>query len=305
MLRRMTYGTVFAALIAGSSACRPAAQSTSEILRVDSVGDAWVPVGQGRIRVRLQGVGGPTVVLVSGLGDGLEAWRAVQPKIAAITQVLAYDRPGLGASDAQAGARDVPHMTTELRALLQRSRVPAPYILVGHSLGGFIVQYYAAHYPDDVAGMVLVDPAIADFYRSADALPAWREEKAEKLRDLSGASPAIRAEFGAFDADVAAVAAARPLSPIPVVLLTSVHHGLTGPAAESLEVLWLEAQRDWAHAHPGTRHVVDPIHGHYLQVETPEAVVGAVQEVLRRVAEHRPRQAAPSSPRSVSSRDHW
>jgi pimeloyl-ACP methyl ester carboxylesterase len=89
-------------------------------------------------------------------------WVWVQPAVAATTRVCAYDRAGWGWSDDGPAPRDAAQHARELRTLLERAGVPGPYVLVGHSLGGLYARSYADHYPEGVAGMVLVDASHPD-----------------------------------------------------------------------------------------------------------------------------------------------
>jgi len=249
----------------------------------DSNSMRWAVIDSRRVRYRLQGDTGLTVVLVSGLADGLATWGPVQSRAARFARVLSYDRPGLGASEPGAEPRDIRRMAAELDQLLTQAHLSPPYIVVGHSLGSFVVQFYAAHHPETVVGMVLVDPSLPAFYPRMQALPAGREESAIELRDLAGAGTAVQAEVASLDSDVAQTAALPPLPVMPAVVLTSVHHGFAVADSASLERLWLEEQRRWVAAHPGTRHVVDSRHGHRLQEETPDAVVAAIRSVIARL----------------------
>jgi pimeloyl-ACP methyl ester carboxylesterase len=104
--------------------------------------------------------GGPTVVMDSGLGGGLLDWQTVQPKVAKFARVCSYDRSGLGWSESGPKPRTSPQIVEELHALLENGGVDGPYGLVGHSFGGANAQLYAAEYPDEVVGMVLVDSAL-------------------------------------------------------------------------------------------------------------------------------------------------
>jgi len=104
--------------------------------------------------------GGPTVVMDAGLGGGLLDWQTVQPKVAEFARVCSYDRSGYGWSESGPKPRTSPQIAKELRALLENAGVDGPYVLVGHSFGGANVQLYAAEYPKEVAGMVLVDSAL-------------------------------------------------------------------------------------------------------------------------------------------------
>src|SRR5580704_13182444 len=108
--------------------------------------------------VRLEGQGSRTVILEAGLGDTMEVWKDVQSRIAAgCTRTLSYNRAGYIGSDPAAGPRDAATIVAELRAELKRRNIDPPYVLVGHSLGGLYMQYFARNFPQEVAGLVLVD----------------------------------------------------------------------------------------------------------------------------------------------------
>ncbi|MCE7989987.1 MAG: alpha/beta hydrolase [Caldilinea sp. CFX5] len=105
-----------------------------------------------------QNAAAPTVILAH-VGDGNVAqWGLVQPEIAKTTRVCAYDRAGFGWSERGPAPRDGRQSMSELHTLLTNARIAAPYILVGHSYGGNVARLYVAAYPQEVAGLVLVDP---------------------------------------------------------------------------------------------------------------------------------------------------
>ncbi len=116
-----------------------------------------VDVGGHRLHINCTGTGSPTVVIVSGLGDWSTSWGVVQPEVAKTTRVCTYDRAGLGWSDASSLPSDAAQFAKELHTLLQNANVPGPYVMVGHSLGGFIVRIFAHDYASEVAGVVLID----------------------------------------------------------------------------------------------------------------------------------------------------
>jgi pimeloyl-ACP methyl ester carboxylesterase len=117
-----------------------------------------VDVGGYRLHLTVAGNADPTVVLVQGLsGIGL-GWGEVAKLIAPFGRVVTYDRAGAGWSDAHRGKRTCLDMARELHELLACAELAPPYVLAGQSLGGHIVRLFAAEYPDDVVGLVLVDP---------------------------------------------------------------------------------------------------------------------------------------------------
>lgn len=118
-----------------------------------------VDVGGFRLHINCSGEGTPTVVLDAALGGSSISWTLVQPSIARLTRVCSYDRAGFGWSDPGPFPRNAGRIADELRTLLARDDVRPPFVLVGHSFGGFVMRIFATRYRADVAGLVLVDPA--------------------------------------------------------------------------------------------------------------------------------------------------
>ena len=116
-----------------------------------------VDIGGYRLHIDCQGTGNPTVILEAGLGEPSLTWAMVQPQLVSGSRVCVYDRAGLGWSDASPKPRTAELMVAELHTLLNNAKIPGPYVLVGHSVGGMLVRMYAHSYPVDIVGMVLVD----------------------------------------------------------------------------------------------------------------------------------------------------
>lgn len=107
-------------------------------------------------------VGDVTVVMDAGIGGKTLDWCLVQPEIAKFARVITYDRAGYAWSDASPLARTSDNIVQELHAMLYNAQIPAPYLLVGHGFGGINMQLFASKYPDEVAGVVLVDAGHED-----------------------------------------------------------------------------------------------------------------------------------------------
>ncbi|MEO7144943.1 MAG: alpha/beta hydrolase [Bryobacteraceae bacterium] len=120
-----------------------------------------VDIGGRRLHIQLSGEGEPAVVLEAGIGATSLSWGLIQPEISKMARVASYDRAGLGWSERADTPREIGRVVEELRLLLQRAGVGTPRILVAHSYGGLVARRYAAKYPAEVAGMVLVDPVAA------------------------------------------------------------------------------------------------------------------------------------------------
>src|SRR5918998_4342179 len=116
-----------------------------------------VDVGGYSLHINCVGRGGPTVVLDAGSGGMSAQWVRVQREVSGSTRVCAYDRAGMGWSEMGPDPRDAEQITGELHTLLKGANIEGPYVLAGHSFGGMYMQTYAARYPDEVAGVALVD----------------------------------------------------------------------------------------------------------------------------------------------------
>lgn len=117
-----------------------------------------VDIGTHRLHLLEQGSEDPTVVLEAGLMSTVLSWTGLQRRLAQSYRVVSYDRAGLGWSDPGPMPRTSDRLVEELHTLLQRASIRPPYILVGHSFGGLTMPLFAARFPDETAGMVLVDP---------------------------------------------------------------------------------------------------------------------------------------------------
>jgi pimeloyl-ACP methyl ester carboxylesterase len=116
-----------------------------------------VDVGGHSLHINCVGQGTPTVVLEAGSGGFSAQWVRVQREVSGTTRVCSYDRAGMGWSEMGPEPRDAKQISSELHTLLKGANIEGPYVLVGHSFGGLYVRTYAARYPDEVAGVVLVD----------------------------------------------------------------------------------------------------------------------------------------------------
>jgi pimeloyl-ACP methyl ester carboxylesterase len=116
-----------------------------------------IDVGGYRLHLNCTGTGSPTVVIESGWGDMSASWGWVQPEVAKTMRVCTYDRAGMGWSEVSPEPRTAREFALELHTLLAKANEPGPYVLVGHSLGGYTMQVYAHDYPAEVSGLVLID----------------------------------------------------------------------------------------------------------------------------------------------------
>src|SRR5215212_2882858 len=138
-----------------------------------------VDVGGYSLHINCVGHGSPTVVLDAGSGEMSAQRVRVQREVSGTTRVCAYDRAGMGWSEMGPEPRDAKQITSELHALLEGANIEDPYVLVGHSFGGMYMQTYAARYPEEVAGVALVDSSVESdqFSQRPEARDSYEPQK--------------------------------------------------------------------------------------------------------------------------------
>jgi pimeloyl-ACP methyl ester carboxylesterase len=240
----------------------------------------FIDVGGHKLRMLVAGSGAPTVVLESGMGDGIESWSSVLPDVARFTRVVAYDRPGLGKSELGPTPGSFAGYATELHNMLQRAGISPPYVLVGHSLGAGYLRAFAYLYKNEVRGLVFVDPFNEQIFRSAST-----QEKDEQMTQADAqaakGSAGNQAEWKVTQSEVLKdfpeLRTFGPPPDVPMALLIAGgrHEGVTGwqKAVLTEYGAWV------ADASEGSL-VLDPESGHYIQRDNPQLVVSAIRRVV-------------------------
>jgi pimeloyl-ACP methyl ester carboxylesterase len=242
-----------------------------------------VQAGQKRLYLRCEGVRhGPVVVLESGAGRTSADWRKVQPEVDTKTEVCSYDRAGLGQSGAGVAQQSSSAQETveDLHGLLKSAGVRPPYVMVGHSAGGMLVREFEAEYPKDVVGMVLVD--------SADEEQIWRFRAIDPNSIHVPGGDAALAKHGFLPTGERS----QWHDDIPLIVI---EHGIpitaSGPEAAwsaQFESAMQAMQKDLASRSKYGELRVAEHSGHDIELEQPEIVVKAIDDVLSEVAaQHR------------------
>ncbi|KAB2908991.1 MAG: alpha/beta fold hydrolase [Kofleriaceae bacterium] len=233
---------------------------------------AHVETVDGRhVEIATAGSGGAaTVVFEAGLGDDWTPWDAVASEVARHARVFAYSRPGYGASDAPTTPRNPGQIVEELRALLAHEGHAPPYLLVGHSTGGAYMELFARSHPDEVLGVVLVDPRHRDFLEACEAAALDMCGIPESI--LVTQAPAVIAEYRAFAAASGEIAVAGPFGDHPVRVLTATVH----PVSPAREELWRSMLASLAAEAPDGEQIVVEGSGHYIQLDRSDVVVSAI-----------------------------
>ena len=302
--------------LAAAGAGYEALASTQDAVRHPPPG-RLVDVGGHHLHLDCVGQGSPTIVFDAGAGEvGSLAWGTVPADLGAVTRVCSYDRAGLGWSSPGPLPRTAGQIVTELHTLLTNAQEPGPYVMVGHSLGGKHVRLYAARYPNEVAGMVLVDARHEDVDRLVRPEMVQQENAQTKqfrelevglrrlgitrllgpwLADMAG--PEVRGlplvyfiQQGrpeAAEANLSEItssaesnaqlrAEAGPLGDKPLAVL------MRGKPISDPEYwsVWQASQRTMADLSTQGRLMVAEQSGHTIQLEQPELVIAAVLQTL-------------------------
>lgn len=265
--RRIAVGVVSVALLVGCSSEPSGEPVPSTDAPTPTVVDGSFDVGDGRtLHMECSGEGSPTVILEADDESGVEEWSQVMPDVAELTRTCAYDRAGVSLSDPATGCRGLDDLTGDLERLLAAAEIPAAYVLVAASGGGFIASGFSADHRDAIAGVVFVDvlgpfpdppPDLVEFLK-CDA-PTNIER-----RDYLGVEHAgwdARAEIG----------------DIPVTVM-SVDYGPN--ATMEVEKTNVDVQPGWLVFSPRATQVV--VHtGHDIVGEDPQHVIEEIELVLK------------------------
>ena len=317
-LRRIALGLLLLVLVFAAAGFLYENISEARDRRFNPMPGQLVNVNGKRMHIDCVGEGSPAVILESGLGEAYISWRRVQPQIAKFTRVCSYDRAGLGYSDSTSQARTSQVIAEQLHALLQTSRIAPPYVLLGHSMGGFDVRLFASLYRNEVAGMVLVDSSHPDqqrrlppeiknmegsWLREAEFLEYTMPFGIPRLLDLCDNDPVLRAadcnwhsaregvaEMKNISISAAQTAATGSLGDLPLIVLS---HDPDKPSSELAPDLakptneaWQEMQEELAHLSTrGTEQIVKNS-AHYIQLDRADAVIDAVHNVVEQARQN-------------------
>lgn len=293
-----------------------------------------IDIGGRRINMHCAGTGTPTVILMAGIFSWSVVWYKTQPVIAQNTRVCTFDRASYGFSDPAPRPQLLADVVDDLHAALKAGAIPGPYVLVGHSLGGIEVRLYTQRWPEEVAGMVLVDSSPAGEMLLEMNLPGFdevegRESYASDMlhcallaahAPLEPSSPEYRDCSSVDGLPSDTPAAFRKIWPrfftadyfadkvslmwslythrydsvdqlrlgaMPLVVLTAKNTWGDTPAAirftQTFLTFWLAQHEALAHLSSRGVHRFVEGSGHHIQLDKPQAVIDAVDDVVRQV----------------------
>jgi pimeloyl-ACP methyl ester carboxylesterase len=246
-----------------------------------------IDVGGHRLYVNCTGTGSPTVVLEAGLGESSAYWGRIATAVARDAQVCVYDRAGRGQSEPASGPQDGVAIADDLHALLEGAQLDGPYLLVGHSSGGVYIRIFASQYPDEVAGMVLLDaqpvealtrlPGYPSSYRGARTISALLPTLARLGVTNVAVARSVRDEWAELPTALQQGAALTSLGDRPLVVVTAVVGAQTG---------WLPLQDEMVNLSTNSVHrlVPDATHSSLITSEGDAAISSqAILDVVESV----------------------
>lgn len=270
---------VFATLAAAAVA---ALYESAEEMRARAMYPApgqLVDIGGRRLHLSCAGSGNPTVLLLPGAGEVSPVWGWIMPNVSRASRVCTWDRAGRGWSDDAPGAQDGAALASDLHILLERAQITGPFVLAGHSFGGLLALEYAARYPDQIAGMVLLDatstemftrlpkyPLIYEAYRrvsalfpslarlgvgrlayrsSFDSLPAPSQRQERALWSTARLARSQRDEWGEAPVLMRQARSLTSLHDRPLIVLTAMLNAQEG---------WMALQDDYAKLSSNSAH---------------------------------------------------
>ncbi len=203
ILYRLFLASLLASTALGSNPCAADSATPRIADPVYARAQRLVEIEPGRrMNIYCTGSGSPTVVFDSGLTDATSVWALVQPAISARTRACTFDRAGVGFSDPSKLPGSSGNIVEDLRRLLAQAGVSPPYVLVGHSYGGMNVRLFAHRHPEDVQGLVLVDPSHeeqSEGFRKLDprgpSPDEWRQARSQRLQQLRECAAATKVGF--------------------------------------------------------------------------------------------------------------
>jgi pimeloyl-ACP methyl ester carboxylesterase len=227
-------------------------------------------------QAQIAGSGRDTVIFEAGVGDTMLIWQNIQPQIARhCARTFVYTRAGyLGSDPPSPGAeRDAVAIVDELRDELQRRHVGPPYVLVGHSLGGLYMQYFARNYPAEVSGVVLID---STHWTQGLTVDPTANTPYQSRRAVTLFIPWImRRELADSAAAGKEVSTSPPPKSMPVIVLSSTKL-MPGETQEQRDAA-VSLQNEIAASFPGSRHDFVENSGHYIQRDQPGIVIDAIR----------------------------
>ncbi len=268
-----------------------------------------VEVNGRNMHINCVGNKSPTIILDSGTGGFSLEWKDIQHSLSQYVRVCAYDRAGYGWSDMGPLPRTTKRIAHELHTLLQNAGIHGPYIMVGHSFGGFTAQYFARNFNSETAGIVLIDSSHEEqVYRLPENGKDVVRRSLHQDRSTMVTKSVLHEHFPREEAAVAQQLMNRwsalltwreemanyalssrelrdihygPILEIPIVVLTRGKRVWPDtPYGDAMEMAWTELQDELNYLSDHSTHIIAENSGHSIHLDEPKLVVDAIHDVL-------------------------
>jgi pimeloyl-ACP methyl ester carboxylesterase len=258
--------------------------SLQEIVGTPALFEGKFDVGNYDLYIKCLGTGSPIVILEAGWGDGASTWSLIQPEISKYTRICAYDRVGLGHSDPGPEPKTYFQAVTDLHALVNAAKIRAPFILVGHSLGGMYMLLFTHRYSGEVAGLILVDSSHPDsFELSLAAMPTESPSDSESVKfyrewfSSYNKDPSMRSEY--FETG--------SLGDLPLIVLTAPNKTRAEDVPEELNdkfnQIWLELHEELVLLSTNSTHIIIQDSDHFIHHDRPDVVIDAILTMIEEI----------------------
>jgi len=237
-------------------------------------------VGEHNLYLDCVGAGGPAIILETGFSEPGSAMDLLQNELGRTNLTCTYDRAGLGRSGLALEPRVASDVVADLQALLRLAGVPAPYVLAGHSAGGAFVQLYARTYPDQVLGVVAMNPVPPANQWLPQALPlmdAWEQSEEEAAYRGEGQSESI--DWNTSDNQLLAAPAPPPGMPFEMLISSAAQCRAAGDACNRTWPVYRAIQEEVAAQWPQGTMTVLPV-GIDIHINAIPDAIGAIQRVI-------------------------
>jgi len=268
-----------------------------------------VEVNGRNMHINCVGNKSPTIILDSGTGGFSLEWKDIQHSLSQYVRVCAYDRAGYGWSDMGPLPRTTKRITHELHTLLQNAGIHGPYIIVGHSFGGFTAQYFARNFDSEIAGIVLIDSSHEEqVYRLPENGKNVVRRSLHQDRSTMVTKSVLHEHFPREEAAVAQQLMSRwsalltwreemanyalssrelrdihygPILEIPIVVITRGKRVWPDtPYGDAMEMAWTELQDELSYLSDHSTHIIAENSGHSIHLDEPKLVLDAIHDVL-------------------------
>lgn len=247
-----------------------------------------INIGDYSMNYKDSGKGKYIIILEAGLGMSSDTWTEIQTKLSEYYRVISYDRAGYEKSENAKATRKIDNITKDLNLLLEKIEAPAPYILVGHSLGGYVIRKFAEMYPEKVSGMVMIDSYHENLFKMLkDSISEndWNKYLGIKnnAKDTLKGQESERVELME---TVLSNEDFKIPNHIPVYVLTSLEPMEdTSRFVQVIMNLHEKLSLSFVLDNDNVNQTITKSTGHFIYIKEPELVIAAIENVVNRIEE--------------------